>query len=343
VLPRDEVLEMVNGYEVSRAIQVAAVLGVADFLRDGSRSVDELADLTSTQPAALYRLLRVLAGVGVFREHVTGCFGLNARSEYLRSDIPDSLRFWAIATGGPGFWSSWGDLLETVRTGETAFTRVHGMNSWEYCTHHPHEGTAFDAAMASSSRAVAAIIADSYDFSSTGCVADIGGGRGALLGAIVAANSSVRGILFDQARVLVSDGACLELGSVAERCEVVVGDFFESVPAAADAYILKSVITNWDDQGANKILRNCRAAMRQRGKLLLVEPVLGVHKSADHQLLCTDLRMLVMTGGRVRTAAEFQALLAAAGFALTRIIPTDSRYSIIEGVPDSMALMPEAS
>ena len=167
---RDDMLQMVNGYELSRAIHVAAVLGVADFLMDGPRTVDDLAAATGAHAPTLHRLLRALASVGIFVEDTTGWFGLTDRAEYLRSDVSGSLRYWAMASGGRSFWASWGDLLESVRTGEAAFPRQHGMTNWEYRARLPDEGAAFDAAMTANSRAVADIIAAHYDFSKFGVV-----------------------------------------------------------------------------------------------------------------------------------------------------------------------------
>ncbi len=330
--PRDDMLQMVNGYELSRAIHVAAVLGVADFLMDGPRTVDDLAAATGAHAPTLHRLLRALASVGIFVEDTTGWFGLTDRAEYLRSDVSGSLRYWAMASGGRSFWASWGDLLESVRTGEAAFPRQHGMTNWEYRARLPDEGAAFDAAMTANSRAVADIIAAHYDFSKFGVVADIGGGEGVLLSAILAANPSLHGILFDQPRVLADGRDRLQVGAIAERCQVLAGDFFKSVPPGADAYLLKSVITDWDDVQAATILTKCRTAMRATGTLLLVEVVVRPPNEPDPAKFA-DLRMLVMNGGQARTAAEYQQLLTTVRFQLTRVMPTPSQFSILEAIP----------
>jgi hypothetical protein len=329
--PRDSLLRMTNAFQVSQAISVAAILGIADLLEDRPKSVDELAEATGTHAPTLYRLLRALASVGIFSE-TDGRFGMTPLAEYLHTDTPGSLRNIVMLIGQQPFWRSWGHLLHSVRTGESAFRKVHGMAPWEYWADHPEEDAVFKAAMTSRSSGVVDAVVRSYDFSGIGVLLDVGGGEGVMLAAILAANPSVRGILFDQPHVVRTAGALLERAGVADRCEVVGGSFFEAVPAGADAYLLKSVIHDWDEDAAIEILRACRAAMDDRGKLLVVERVMRPGNDPDPAKF-SDLNMLVVAGGRERTADDFELLYGEAGFRLSNIIRTGSPYNIIEGTP----------
>jgi len=323
---------MTNAYQVSQAIHVAATLSIADLLKDGPKSSDELAEATSTHAPTLYRLLRALASVGVFAEESDGRFGMTPLAEYLRADAPGSVRTWAVQIGQPYHWSAWAHLLDSVKSGKPAFPELHGTSVWEYRAARPEESAIFDTAMTGLSARVAEAVVQSYDFSRLGILADVGGGVGALLAAILKANPRLRGILFDQTHVVAHAGPWLETAGVADRCEVVGGSFFEGVPEGADAYLLKSIIHDWDDAEAIGILRNCRAAMADTGRLLVVEPVIRPGNDPDPAKYM-DLNMLVMLGGRERTAEEFHSLLAEAGFRLGGIIATGSSHNIIEGVP----------
>jgi len=329
--PRDTLLRMTNAFQVSQAIYVAATLGIADLLEDGPKSADELAKTTGTHAPTLYRLLRALASVGIFIE-TDGRFGMTPLAEYLSTDTPGSLRKFVMLIGQQSFWRSWGHLLHSVRTGEPAFPEVYGMAPWEYWADHPEEDAVFKAAMTSLSSGVVAAVVRSYDFSGIGVLLDVGGGEGALLATILAANPSLRGILFDQPHVVGTVGALLERAGVADRCEVVGRSFFEAVPTGADAYLLKSVIHDWDDAAATEILRACRSAMDDRGKLLVVERIIQPGNDPDPAKF-SDLNMLVIPGGQERTADDFELLYAEAGYKLSNIIHTGSPYNIIEGTP----------
>jgi hypothetical protein len=323
---------MTNGYQVSQAIHVVATLGIADLLKDGPRSADDLAEATGTHALALYRILRALASVGIFAEETDGRFGLTPLAEHLRSDVPGSLRSWAILMGRPYLFTAWGHLLHSVKTGEPAFPEVYGMTAWEYRAAHPEESVIFDAAMTGLSLAEAEAVVRSYDFSGIGVLVDVGGGKGALLAAILVANPALRGILFDQPYVVAGAKDLLERAGVADRCEVVSGSFFEAVPGGADAYLLKSIIHDWDDASAIEILRKCRAAIADTGRLLLVERGIRPRNEPDPAKFI-DLMMLVMLGGQERTADEYEKLYTEAGFRLTSVLHTGSLLDIIEGVP----------
>ena len=328
--PRETLWRMTNAYQASEAIHVAATLGIADLLEDGPSSVEHLAETTGTHAPALLRVLRALASVGVFAED-EGRFYQTSLSEYLRSDAPGSVRAWAVQIGRPYHWNSWGHLLHSVETGEPAFRHLYGTTPWEYRAANPEDDAVFNAAMSSLSTAVGEAVVRSYDFSGIGTLVDVGGGEGALLAEILAANPTLRGVLFDQPRV-VEGARLLERAGVAERCEVVGGSFFEAVPAGADAYLLKSVIHDWDDAEATRILSKCREAMAEGGKLLVVEPIIGPSNEPDPAKF-SDLNMLVMLGGRERTAEDFERLYAGAGFELSKIVRTGSPFAVIEGAP----------
>jgi hypothetical protein len=326
---RDALTHMINGYQVSQAIHVAATLRIADLLKDGPKTVDELAQATDTDRSALSRLLRALASVGIFRD-VDGRIHLTPHAEHLRSDGAGSLRAWALHIGQPYFWTGWDHLLDSVRTGEPAFPALYGMSPWEYREVHPEADSIFNAAMTGLAAGVVEAVVEDYDFSGIDVLADVGGGQGALLTAILAANPRLRGILFDQPHVLPDAEAVLAHAGVASRCQLVGGSFFDSVPAGANAYILKSIIHDWDDTSAVRILRLCRDAMAAEGKVLLVERVIQAGNDPDPAKFM-DLNMLVMLGGRERTVDDFRTLLAEAGIRLTHVVPTRSGFSVIEG------------
>ncbi|MBV9582220.1 MAG: methyltransferase [Chloroflexi bacterium] len=329
---RAGLLQLVNGFEVSRAIQVAATLGLADLMLERPQTLAELANASGTHAPSLYRLMRALTNVGVFAESSEGEFSLTLQGEWLRSDLPDSVRFWAIATGSPSFWASWGDLEQTIQTGEAAFPRVHGVSNWSYRAHNRRAGAEFDAAMASNSAAVAATIAETYPFSQFNTVADIGGGRGALISAVLMTHPHLRGLLFDQPHVVAGASPLLERAGVLDRCEVIGGNFLESVPGGADVYVLKNIASDWDDATATRILENCRTAMHDQARVVLVEPVLDRH-SHPNLAVFSDLRMLVMNGGRARTCVEFERLFASAGLHFERMFRTDSPLHVLEARP----------
>jgi SAM-dependent methyltransferase len=330
VPPPVAMLQMISGFWISRAIYVAAKLGIADHLRDGHRTVDELAAATGTHAPSLYRVLRALASVGVFTEDEKRGFALTPLAETLRTDVPGSLRAFATVELGEEHYPAWGELLHSVRTGEIAFDRAFGMPVWKFFEQNPENAKTFNDAMTGWTLAVNDAVLSSYDFSSISKIVDVGGGHGSLIASILKANPQMRGVLFDAPPVI--EGARHRIGDegIAERCEAVAGDFFESVPSGGDAYILKWIIHDWDDERSVTILKNCHRAMAENGRLLLVEAVVP-HGSEPHFSKFIDLNMLVMTGGRERTDDEYRTLLEASGFRRTRIIPTESAMSIIEG------------
>jgi hypothetical protein len=323
---------LVNGYQVTQAIHVAATLGIAELLRDGARTSVELATETQTHAPSLRRVLRALAAVGVLHEHDDGRFALTDVGDCLRSDAAEPVGGWAAYVGLPSHFAAWANLLHTVRTGENAFESVHGATVWEYRARHPDDGAIFDQAMTDITHRANRHLLEAYDFARFGVVVDVGGGHGALVAALLRAHPRMRGVVFDQPHVVAGAPAVLDAAGVADRCEVVGGSFFDAVPEGADAYVLKAILHDWDGEDAVRILRSCRDAIAADGALLVVERELGPpNEKPDAKL--SDLNMMVGPGGRERTSDEFADLLAEGGFALQRTVPTAIGLSVFEARP----------
>ena len=302
---------MITGYWISQMVHVAAKLGLADLLADGPRTADELAAATGTHARSLYRLLRALASVGVFSEADDGRFAQTPLSESLRRDVPGSQ--WAMAVMmGDEHYHAWGDLLESVRTGQTAFDRLYGKPLFDYLGEHPEQAEIFDAAMTSIHGRETQAVLDAYDLSGVGVLADVGGGNGSNLIGILGRYPEMRGVLFDLPHVVERAAANLERAGLASRCQVVGGDFFGPIPVEADAYLLRHIIHDWDDEKAGLILRNIRTAMPEGARLLVVEHVLPPGNEPSFGKLL-DLNMLLLPGGVERTEEEFRRLYEAVG------------------------------
>jgi SAM-dependent methyltransferase len=328
--------QMSIGHYLSRALHLAAKLRIADLLKDGPRHYGDLATATATHAPSLNRVMRLLASAGVLAEQEDGNFALTPLGDYLRTGVPGSMRASVMLFAGVGIQDSWKDLEYCVRTGEPAFRRTSpDADAFSHMAQDPEQGKIFDEAMATFAPQTASAVAAAYDFSAFGTVVDIGGGNGALLIGILKAHPNLRGMVFDQPQVAERAREKIAAAGLASRCEAVGGSFFEAVPSGCDAYMLKHVIHDWDDARAVTILSNCRRAMGPRGKLLIVE---GVYPPRIDQsdvgrgAAANDVNMLVCTGGRQRSEAEFRSLYAAAGFTLTKIVPTPARASVIEGV-----------
>jgi hypothetical protein len=321
---------LVNGYQVTQAIHVAATLGIADLLRDGPRGSGELAAATETHAPSLHRVLRALASVGVLHEEDDGAFALTAVGACLRSDAAEPVGGWAAYVGLPSHFTAWAALLHAVRTGENAFASVHGTDVWNYRARHPQEGPIFDRAMTDTTLRANRHLVDAYDFGRFGTVVDVGGGHGALVAALLVVYPAMRGVLFDQAHVVAGAPSVLDSAGVADRCEVVAGSFFDAVPAGGDAYVLKAIVHDWEDEDALRILRCCREAIAPDGALLVVERELGEpNENPDGKF--SDLNMMIGPGGRERTREEFAALFSASGFALERVVATPIGLHVLEG------------
>ena len=323
------VLQMIGGYWISRMLYVATDLGVADLIDERPRPASELAAATDTHPRALYRLLRALAGVGIFVEDETGNFHLTPIGATLRRNAPDSMRAMVLSELGGEHFDAWTNLAQSVRTSEIAFDHKYGKDVWAYYAETPDRAAIFNESMTNVSENTNAAVVAAYDFSAINKLVDVAGGHGSLLAGILNANPQLHGVLFDQPHVV--NGAAAKLAGLADRCEIVGGNMFEEVPSGADAYLMKWIIHDWNDERSLVILKNIHRAMTENGKLLLVEMVVPPGNDMDFSKLL-DVNMLVMTGGCERTEAEYTELLAQAGFKLTRIVPTAGPASVIEAI-----------
>jgi hypothetical protein len=319
---------------MSQATYVAVQLRLPDLLAGGPKTSAELAEASGSHAPSLLRLLRALATLEICQEREDGTFQLTPLGDLLRSDTSNSLRAWAILVGGPQ-WPLWGHLLHSVRTGETARKHLHGTQDFQHLARNPELAALFNQAMVELTRLVAQDVARAYRFEGMKRIVDVGGGSGELLGAVLQANPAAHGVLFDMDHARAAGQRHLEALGLAERCEIVTGSFFDSVPGPAHAILLKSIIHDWEDDQSRAILENCRRALVEAGKLLIIERLMPerLEPSPTHQAIArSDLNMLVGPGGRERTRAEFQALLASAGLSISRVIPAASAFSIIEAV-----------
>ncbi|HEU4595829.1 MAG TPA: methyltransferase [Pyrinomonadaceae bacterium] len=328
--PEVALLQLGTGYWISQSIYVAARLGVADLLKDGPAGIEDLARATGTQPAPLFRLMRVLASVGVFAEEGERRYKLTPLSEQMVTG-PKSMRPMLIHLGEAPSWRAWGELLHGVETGETAFQHANGAEVFPFYATHPESAEPFNEAMTAYSNVVTEAVINAYDFSPFRKIVDVGGGHGLLLTSILKAAPEASGVIFDLPPVVEGARARVEAEGLAERCEVSGGDFFESVPEGGDAYVLKTIIHDWDEERALSILRNIHRAMKDEGKLLLIETVIEDGDGPSFSKL-SDLHMMIMTGGQERTEAEYATLYERAGFRLTRIVRTESLMGVVEGV-----------
>jgi O-methyltransferase len=330
--------DVVYGFMPAQILHVGARLGIADELADGPRGLGDLAAATGTHAPSLRRLLHGLACLGVLDERPDETYALTGAGEQLRADVPNSIRAAVLLFGSEAMWRSWSALEYSVRTGDIAWDHVHGSSFFDYMDRHSAESTTFNSAMADRTRAAVPQIIRSYDFSRFTRLVDVGGGNGQLIATILTNTPELRGVLFDQPAGVSDARDTLWAAGVVDRCEIAPGDFFSGVPTGGDAYLLKSVIHNWDDDKATTILRNCRDAMGDKGTLLLVERVMParVESPAFGRIVWSDVNMLVNTFGRERTEGEYRALFAGAGFELVGRVPTSENpndYQLLEGVP----------
>jgi hypothetical protein len=329
--PRAVLVQATLQVLLARALAVAAELGIADLVSQEPKSPAELAAATGAHADTLHRLLRMLASHEVFAEDDRGRFQLTPLAAMLQTGSADSLRDFLRFFSGDMAWDAYRELLHTVRTGEYGFAHAYGMDFFAYLAAHPDVEVLFSAAMAQATARENDAIAGAYAFGQFARLVDVGGGRGGLLAAILTAYPAVRGLLYEQPAVAVNP-ASLQAAGAMERCEVVSGDFFQSVPAAGNAYVLKRVLHDWNDDQAIQILQRCREAMAREGRVLTIE---GVIRSGNAPDRIKDMDVLVgmaLSGGRERTEAEFRRLYEQAGLQLTRVIPTPAALSIVEGV-----------
>jgi len=327
--PPAQMLQIITGYWISQAVGTAARLGVSDQLADGPRKSSEVAKAVGADPLALFRLMRMLASIGVFTMDKQERFGLTPLGDTLRSGVPGSVRDFAVAETTPGHWQPWGKMYEAIKTGKPMCKPALGMELFDWYSKNPEEGEYFNGAMGDLSAAVSGEVTRIYDFAKFQKVVDVGGAHGILLAAILKANPQMRGILFDLPHVTATARESLNTQGIGQRCEVVTGDFFESVPPGADMHVLKQIIHDWSDSECTTILRNCHQALKPNGKLLLVEMVIPPDNSPS-MAQAMDLNMLVLCTGRERTESEYRNLLAAGGFKMERVMPTQTPFSVIE-------------
>ena len=326
IAPQETMFSLISGFWIARSIHLAAKLGLADYFDEAPKPISELATETETEPKSLYRLMRTLASVGIFTEVSERCFALTPLAVTLQTDAPNSMRYVAISQMGYDHSLGWSNGLISLKTGEIAFDAAAGMSIWEYYAQHPEDGFAFSQSMSNVGNPAGQAIVTNYDFSQFQTIVDVGGAQGSLLVEILQAHPTLKGILFDLPEVIAN----VRLDGM--NIQPIAGDFFKSVPSGGDAYLLRIIIHDWNDEKASMILRNCHRAMPDDGKLLLFEGILPP-RNEPSPLKFVDLLMLLMTGGRERTEEEYRASLRSSGFELTRVIPTPSMFfSIIEAV-----------
>lgn len=325
-------LDLATGAWVTQTLYVAAKLGIADELAGGALHADEVARRVGANPDATFRLMRALASNGVLKRRRDGRFALTSIGKALRTGTPGSIRDLILWFGHPKRWEDWGHLLHTVRTGEPAAEMLRGMPTFEYLQTDPELAAAFNDAMTAGSEFAIHSTLAAYDFGRYRTVVDVGGGHGRLLSMVLAKVPQARGVLFDLPSVVDDAGPEMMSAGVADRCHVVGGSFFESVPEGGDAYLMKSILHDWSDDDAERILRNIRGAIAADGKLLLLESVLP-ERPKSHLGALFDLEMMVALHGRERTRAEWTQLLRRGGFRLDRVVDTVGPLAVIEASP----------
>jgi hypothetical protein len=326
-----QMIMLATGYAPATCLYAAAKLKIADLLGAGAKPVSELARLSHANEDALYRSLRALASIDVFRETVPRTFVNTPLSDAIRSDVTGSARDAVLFMADPLHMRIYGELMHTMETGETAFRKITGMEPFEFFRQNGEENKVFNDAMTSISRQFVQPVIEVYDFGDSGTLADIGGGHGILLGTILRKHRGLRGIVFDLPNVIEGAQAQIEALGLGSRCEVQGGDFFQSVPPA-EGYVMKSIIHDWDDVHAITILKHCVQAMRgENGKILLLEMLVGP-RNEPGLAKWIDIEMLAVAGGRERTETEYAALLSRAGLRLSRVVRTSGPLAVIEAV-----------
>ncbi len=330
----DQIRRLATGYIPAALIGVVIELGIPDLLAEKTKPVSELAAATHANDDALYRMLRTLSSFGIFTESSGRRFSLTSAGRYLRSDVPDSLRGYMRWVTNSFLFQNYADLMYSALTAQPAVDHLFGKPLFSHLQTTPELSRIFNDAMTSFSQMVSTSLLQAYDFSGIKVIADLGGGQGALLAAILQKYPAMHGLLLEQEYVLAGARERFQQSGLAERCGTLAVDFFQTVPTGADAYLMKSIIHDWDDQRAGIILKNCREALSnvEQGRLILVEAIVP-QGSEPHMSKLTDMQMLVLAGGRERTREEFQQLLAHSGFRMTIVVPTQSFVSVVEAVP----------
>ncbi|MEK6233229.1 MAG: acetylserotonin O-methyltransferase [Planctomycetales bacterium] len=327
--PAARLMQMIVGHWVTAAIYAATKLKLFDQLHPDAKDSDAVAEESGANPSAVFRLLRALASVGVVEEKEPRRFALTELGDLLREDHPQSMRGMALFQGAPPHWRGWGEFLHSVQTGESAFEHVHGKGFFDYCETDEEFSAHFNDAMTAMSAGAAASVLDAYDFTGIKRLVDVGGGHGFLIASILQRFPDLQGVVFDLPHVIQGTPSRLEAAGVQDRCETIGGSFLEEVPSG-DAYVLKHIIHDWDDEHSRTILTNIRGALDGDGKVLLIEAVIPPGNDPSLAKL-VDLEMLHAThGGRERPEEEFAALFDSAGLVLSRVVPTQSQFSVVE-------------
>lgn len=326
--PQDQMIQFITAKWISQPIQVAAQLGIADLLADGPMSVEDLAQESKTHPPTLYRLLRALAGMGIFEELEDRVFGLTPLGQCLRNG---AMRAMALTFLSDWHEKAWSALMHSVQTGETAFDHAFGQPAFDWLGEHPEEAALFNQFQAEKTARFIPAVVGAYDFSGINKLADIGGGTGALILAILKANPDLLGSVAELPQVAQQAREAIQASGLADRCQAVECDFFKEAPLGYDAFIMCHVLHDWDDEAGAKILANCHKALPTGGKLLLVEHLLPQGGGFSPAKLL-DLEMLVIGGGKERTEAEYGTLLQAAGFDLARVAQTKAGIALMEAL-----------
>ena len=330
--------QLIGGYQVSAVIGAVARLGVADALAEAPATGAELATRLGAHELSLSRLLQATLDTGLFALGDDGRYSLTPLGDLLRSDVPGSLRRYAVVSTEAWRWNAYGQLTHAAKTGEPGFIAAFGLPLWDYLASHPEAAASFEESLARIGAARDQAVVRAVDFSRFERVVDVGGGRGGLLSGLLAVQPNLRGVLFDLPSVVEPARQIVAQADYADRLEVVAGDFRETVPANGDCYILSWILHDWDDHVAEQVVRRCRQAMQAGAHLLVVEMVVpeAGQPGADvfrRMVRQTDLEMLAVVGGRERTKAEFEGLLGAAGFAIESVVPlTGMPWSVIEAV-----------
>jgi len=290
--PSTELMRMINWYQVSQALHVAATLGIADQLKEGPKRYDVVAQARGAHPRTLYRLLRALASVGVFHESISGEFSLTPLGTCSTSDAAGSRRNYARWIGTPGQWSSWGNLFHCIKSCESASALTLGKDAWTYREEQPDEQAVFNSAMTGNSRSESQAVLQAFDFSQFERIIDVGGGQGLLLKEILLACPAAHGVLFDQTHVIATAQQLPAPSELTHRFEFASGSFFDKLPEGGHAYLMKAILHDWDDTKSIEILRTCRRAMSPNACLIVIEHVLGPPNEGPEGKF-SDLNMLV--------------------------------------------------
>jgi len=330
--PQAVLMRMSHGYQDAKALQVVAELGIADLIAEAPKTADQLSKIVGVHSNSLYRVLRALASLGIFKETDDSHFENTPLSEAIRADVPGSVKDHVIMTPNDGFLFAWAKFMDVVRSGKPSFKDVNGCDQWEYFRRHPDIGEKFNKGIAARTSQVTSALLKSYDFSQFKTLIDVGGGLGTVLALILNKYPQLHGCLYEQSSVIEGAKSFLEAKGVISRCNLISGNFLESIPKDFDAYLMKSIIHDWEDEKALAILKNCRASINKNGKLLIIDAVIS-RDNAPHRGKWKDLMMMVVYGSKERTEQEFQNLLRDSGFKLKQVIALPLPDALIEAVP----------